>query len=451
MRKFLGVLLLALFFSADLFAQERPVDSIAEAPEQTDSRKFESLFFDGIKEKAVENYDKAITIFKKCREINPEEGIIYVELAKSYAAIKNLKKAEENFNRALNYLPEERQKAVKINLYQLYKARQKPAEALKIAEQLSNNPYYQLEKVKIYQLLGKYDLALQELENLKQKDRFYTEFYKYRYEIYQESNDQGKAIAFYQNQINQENETDVWNYCKLIEFLVKAEQLQKALQTADELAALNTGNSKAWQCLSAFYINADKKEKATSYVKKILADKYIDEKIKVTVLERYRRYAARYPELESELISMLNNALKMEKSAASNLENALYYENKNQQKALKFFRLALKDQPNNFKLLKKLSLLELKSENDEQAREVAQQGQSLFPGQAIFYYVAGESYFNSQDYKKAISHLEDGLMYIYDNPGLEKQVKKILAKAYQSTGNEKRAKELLQEVKNISE
>ena len=137
MRKYVGILLLAFCFPADLLAQETPADSIQKPPQQSQARQFESLFFDGIKEKAVENYDKAITIFKKCKEIKPEEGIIYVELAKSYAALENYAMAEKSFKASLKYLPEERKKPIKKNLYELYKTRQKPVEALGIAQQLS--------------------------------------------------------------------------------------------------------------------------------------------------------------------------------------------------------------------------------------------------------------------------------------------------------------------------
>ena len=449
MRKYVGILLLAFCFPADLLAQETPADSIQKPPQQSQARKFESLFFDGIKEKAVENYDKAIKIFEKCKEIQPEEGIIYVELAKSYAALENYAMAESSFKESLKYLPQDRKKPIRKNLYELYKTRQKPAEALKMAKKLNSDPYFQLEIVKIYQLMNEYDQALQELNELEQRNPFYTEFHKYRYEIYRESKQFDQAIAHYESQMKQDDD-NVWNYCKLIEFLMQDDRSEKALEIADKLDAKNTENSMAWQCLSAFFINADKKDRATVYVKKILTDKYISEKIKFNILEKYRKYVAQYPELEGQLISMLNNALKMEKSAASNLENARYYEGKNPQKALKFYRLASKDQPNNYKLLKKLSLLELKTKNYKQAEKVAKKGLSLFPGQAVFYYVNGEASLMKENYDDAISSLQEALMYIYDNAALRKQVKQALAKAYQATGNEKKAEELLQEVKNIS-
>ena len=449
MRKYLGLFLLALFFSADLLAQETPADSIQKPPQQNLDRQFESLFFDGIKEKAIENYDKAITIFKKCKEIKPEEGIIYVELAKSYAALENFAMAEKSFKASLKNLPEERKKPIKKNLYELYKTRQKPVEALGIAQQLNDDSYFQLEIVKIYQLMNEYDQALQELNKLEQKDPFYTEFHKYRYEIYSESNQIDQAIAHYESQMKQDDD-HVWNYCKLIEFLIRDEQPGKALEIADKLDAKNTDNSMAWQCLSAFYIKADKKDKATTYVKKIVNDKYISEKVKFDILEQYRNYVAQYPELENQLISMLDNALKMEKSAASNLENAKYYEDKNPQKALKFFRLASEDQPNNFKLLKKLSLLELEFENYDEAKKVALQGQSLFPGQAVFYYVNGKASLTSENFDDAISLLQEALTYIYEDQELQRKIKQALVNAYQATGNEKRAEELLQEIKNTS-
>lgn len=449
MRFFILILCFAFCFPADLLAQETPADSIKKPPEQNQARQFESLFFDAIKEKAVENYDKAITIFKKCKAIKPEEGIIYVELAKSYAALENYALAEKSFKASLKYLPEERKKPIKKNLYEIYKTRQKPVEALEIAQQLSNDPYFQIEIVKIYQLINEYDQALKELNNLEQKDPFYTEFHKYRFEIYRESNQLEQAIAYYKSQIKKDGD-NIWNYCKLIEFLMQNEQSEEALETADRLSAKNTRNSMAWQCLSTFYIKADKKDKATTYVKKILNDKYISEKVKINILEQYRKYVAQYPELQSELIRMLNNALKMEKSVASNLENARYYEDKNPQKALQFFRLASGDQPNNFKLLKKLSLLELEFENYKKAKDVAQRAQSLFPGQAVFYYVNGKASLSTGNYDDAISSLKEALLYIYEDQALKSQVNQALVKAYQATGNEKQADELLQEIKNTS-
>jgi len=449
MLKYIGFFLWALCFPADFLAQKSSVDSIQKKTEQSQARQFESLFFDGIKEKAVENYDKAIKIFKKCRAINPEEGIIYVELAKSYAALENYNRAEQLFKDALQYLPKERKKTILRNLYELYKVQQKPVEALEIAQQFSNDPYFQLEVVKIYQLMNQFNQALEKLNELEQKDPFYTEFYKYRYEIYKESNQLDLAITHYKNKINQ-GADNAWNYCKLIEFLMQNQKPDQALKAANRLDAKGTSNSIAWECLSDFYIKADQKEKATAYVKKILTDKYTSEKIKFSILEQYRKYVAQHPELESKLISMLNNALKMEKSQASNLESAKYYEDKDQKKALQYYRLASEDQPNNFKIIKKLCLLELKTMNYGKAKKVAQHGLSLYPGQAVFYYVKGKASLNVGNYKDSVTSLKEALMYVYDDPTLSKEIKQALVKAYRAKGNEKRADELLQEIKNTS-
>ena len=442
--------LIVLSFPADSLAQVSPADSIQKPPDQDKSRKFEALFFDGIKEKAVENYDKAISIFNKCKELKPSEGIVYVELAKCHSALKDLLNAEKNYKLALEHLPEKRHKFVLIELYDQYKQQKDPLEALGIASKLNEDPYYQLESVKINQLLGRFDEALQELNELEKEHPFYAEFHKYRYEIYSERERPDEAIAFYEGKTKNQPE-NVWNYCKLIEFLMMDGQAEKALKTADKLDAKKTGNAQAWLCLSKFYIEADKKDKATSYVKKILSDKFISEKAKFKTLEEYRAYVGEHPELQSELLSMLNDALEMEKSAASNLENARYYEDKDPEKGLAFYRSALEDQPNNFKLLKKVALMELEQGNLKRAVKVAQQARSLFPGQAVFYYVAGKAKLGSKEYQQAITDLKEALSYLYDDKMLEKNIKQALAKAYQALGNEDKANELLKEVSNIPE
>lgn len=450
MRTLTIFLLIALCLPADSLAQGSPADSIQKSPKQDETRKFEALFFDGIREKAVENYDKAISIFNKCKDLKSSEGIVYVELAKCYTARKDLSNAEKNYKLALEHLPEKRHKFVLIELYGLYKQQKKPLEALGIARKLNEDPYYQLESVKINQLLGRFDEALQELNELEKEHPFYAEFHKYRYEIYSEMERPDEAIAFYEGKTKSQPE-NVWNYCKLIEFLMMDGKADKALQTADQLDAKRTGNAQTWLCLSKFYMEADKKEKATSYVKKILSDKFIDEKAKFKTLEEYRAYVGEHPELQSELLSMLNDALEMEKSAASNLENARYYEDKDPQKGLKFYRSALEDQPNNFKLLKKVALMELEQDNLKRAAKVAQQARSLFPGQAVFYYVAGKAKLGSKEYQQAITDLKEALSYLYDDKVLEKKIKQALAKAYQASGNEEKANELLKEVSNIPE
>lgn len=449
MRILILILFFAFCFPADIIAQDSPADSIQKPPEQNEHRKFEALFFDGITQKAIENYDKAIPIFKKCLNLKPEEGIVYVELAKSYVALENYQSAEENFLSALERLPLDRQKSIKINLYQLYKAQQNPVEALEIAKQLSEDPHYQLEIVKIYQLLNRYNQALQQLDQLQSKHPYYTAFKKYRYEIFSESNQLEKAIKYYQARKDQNPETS-WNYCKLMEFLVKAEKNQKALKVADQLDAQQPEDALAWRCLSGFYINFNQKDKATFYTKKIISDKFLSEKIKLQTMEQYRKFAEEHPELQSDLLKMLNDALNMEKNAASNLENARYYEGKNPEKALKFYRLALEDQPNDFKLLKKVCQLEYDAGNYKQANQIAQKALGIYPGQSIFYLVGGKSLLQLEQIEVAIDLLEEGLLYIYDQPLVKKQFKTALGNAYQAKGNEKRAKELFKEANHIS-
>ncbi|MBC7525238.1 MAG: cytochrome C biosynthesis protein, partial [Flavobacterium sp.] len=74
-----------LFNSPSLFAQI-PKDTLALA-----ENKFEDSFYESLKQKGIENYDKAIESLEKCKDLQPQNAIIYYELGKNYLSQKKYK------------------------------------------------------------------------------------------------------------------------------------------------------------------------------------------------------------------------------------------------------------------------------------------------------------------------------------------------------------------------
>ncbi len=80
--------------SAALLAQTEPED-VALAKDD-----FQDSFYESLKQKGIENYDKAIIELEKCLKIQPENATIYFELGKNYLAEKEYKKAFDSFESA---------------------------------------------------------------------------------------------------------------------------------------------------------------------------------------------------------------------------------------------------------------------------------------------------------------------------------------------------------------
>ena len=82
-------LILGQFFS---FAQE---EESAELYLEDYTDEFQEAFFEALKQKGIENYDKAINLFLDCKRLEPANTVVDYELAKVYLLEKNYVSALE--------------------------------------------------------------------------------------------------------------------------------------------------------------------------------------------------------------------------------------------------------------------------------------------------------------------------------------------------------------------
>ncbi|MFT4833147.1 MAG: putative Zn-dependent protease [Psychroserpens sp.] len=107
MKKRLHVLFLfiAVFMTAGhVFAQE-PEES-AEVTLEAYSDEFQEKFFEALKQKGIENYDRAINLFLECKAMDEANPVIDHELAKSYALNRDLINAQTYVLEAINKAPD---------------------------------------------------------------------------------------------------------------------------------------------------------------------------------------------------------------------------------------------------------------------------------------------------------------------------------------------------------
>ena len=79
-------------------------DSIPPLEDALESKnlKFQEYFFKALSEKAIQNYQKAISNLEMCYELLPNEPIVYFELSKNYLLLQRNTEALEFINKALN-------------------------------------------------------------------------------------------------------------------------------------------------------------------------------------------------------------------------------------------------------------------------------------------------------------------------------------------------------------
>ena len=92
-----------VIFSQLSYAQE---EESAEVFLEDYTDEFQETFFEALKQKGIENYDKAINLFLKCKKLDSTNNVVDFELAKSYLANKQYILAEQYGIDALKSEPE---------------------------------------------------------------------------------------------------------------------------------------------------------------------------------------------------------------------------------------------------------------------------------------------------------------------------------------------------------
>ena len=96
------VFLLMGVWTSELRAQEakNPLQEVAVDDLGEVSDAFQEHFFEALKQKAIENYEKAIISLKACEKIQPKNPVVFFELGKNYKLLNDLDKAIDNFQKA---------------------------------------------------------------------------------------------------------------------------------------------------------------------------------------------------------------------------------------------------------------------------------------------------------------------------------------------------------------
>lgn len=143
-----------------LLSQEPPSAELFLEPY---SDTFQEKFFEALKEKGIENYDRAAALFMECKQIQPENPVIDHELAKTLSAYGELDAAEAY---ALNAVEAEPTEFWYLNtlmniLAAQYKSLQAAAPGLPY-----NLPAFRLNLARWYLDQSDSEKALSQLENL---------------------------------------------------------------------------------------------------------------------------------------------------------------------------------------------------------------------------------------------------------------------------------------------
>ena len=412
------------------------------------SNEFQEYFFEALKQKGIENYEKAITALEKCLELNTEKAVVYFELGRNYRELEQFDKSIENLKKAKEFAPKE--ESILVYLFQTYGMTENYDGAITtVKELIPIDEAYKEDLANLYFLNENYDEALSLLDELDEKLGASSYRNSLRRQVFARTNNTGAQINNLEESITANPEVEQ-NYLNLIYIYTEQGENEEAFRVAQELLETNPGSSLAHLALYKFQLDKGNTDAAIASMKIVFESEEIDTESKFKVLNDFLNFVQENPEYEEELIEVAGNLTEWENAPKLYEQLGEYYLKKdNREDALKFFELGLNENPGNFELIKNTLLLQLEFEKFESAKEVSEDALESFPAQPMLYLLQAVALNKLDDYEAAEESLMFGLDYLIDDKRMEFDFYSQLAISYNGMNNADKAEEYRRKAENL--
>jgi tetratricopeptide (TPR) repeat protein len=433
-----GVIVILFFVllsnSSMVMAQTEPEDIAMATDEYQDS------FYESLKQKGIENYDKAIVSLEKCIKLKPNDAVAYFELGKNYLKLKDYQNAQNAFEKAIQIDP--KNKWYWLGVYDVsFETKNYPLAIETIQKIIPFDEEYKDDLISLFMITNQFEKALLAINEMNDKYGKSEDRERYKQQILSQGKFQNAEIDNLVNQIKQ-NPKEESNYVNLILLYSKTAETDKALDIAKQLSR-EIPNSE-WAQVSLFkgYLDQNQADKAIKAMNFILSSPKIDSKIKHRTLNEFLIYVNKNPQYASDLevaISYFDNDPNVDVAK----EIGKFYHSKSQfENAIKYYEKHLsansdKDRETNLLLLEAY----MHAKQFEQMTQRAMMLIEVYPSQPQFYYYGGLGSNQLKQFKNAKTVLEMGLDYVVDDKKLEANFNIQLGEAYNGLGDAKKKEE----------
>ena len=440
----------ALFSFQGSFAQEKEV--VLEDVNQDDlgnvTDEFQEQFFEALKQKGIENYEKAILALEECQRLEPNNPVVYFEMARNYNELENYDRAIANLEKAHQLAPE--REDVLDQLYKTYTRAKQYDNAIEALLKLLNfDEDYKEKLANIYLLNRQFDEALQTIDELDEQEGPSTYRNKLRRQIYARTGDTAAQIENLEQGIanNPENEQ---NYLNLIYIYSDMGDDEQAYNTALQLLEANPGSTLVHLALYKFHLEREEPEEAVNSMKIVFESEEIDAESKFKVLNDFLIFVDNNPEYEEDLMQVSKMLSERENAPKLYSQLGQYYMKRGElEDALSFFKAGLAENTEDFQLVKNTIFLQLELEKYKEARDLSKEMLEVFPAQPVLFLLQGIALNQLEEYREAIEILTFGLDYLIDNPRMEIDFYTQLKMAYKELGEEEKSAEFSRKVEAL--
>lgn len=417
-----------------------PTASVAQQqePEQValDTKEFEDHLYESFKQKGIENYDKAIQELEKCQNLEPNNPLVWFELAKNYYFQKKYVDSYNYFEKVTQADPKNRW--AWQGLYDIcYDTKDYNKAITIVAKLIEFKEDYKEDLLSLYMTTQQYDKALTLINELNERFGVTDKHELYKAQILKDVKYQGSEKENLIAQIKK-NPKEESNYIQLIYLYSQSNQEEKALEVAKQLEKEIPTSDWAQVSLFKFHINNQDGEKATKAMHIALSSNKIDSKIKHRILNEYLLFAKDKPLFEKDLDKAITYFDNDKEVRVAKEIGKFYHSKKTWDKAIKYYKMHLNTVSDDYETSNLLAECYKEAQQYEALAKFSEEQSQLFPSQPDMYYYLGYAYNKLKNFKKAKESLETGLDFIVDNAKLEAAFYNQLIECYSGLGDAKK-------------
>lgn len=247
--------------------------------------ELENNFYEALKERAIENYDKAIIAIQKCIEKDNTNPVFYHELGKNLLDLKQYPEAENAFKKAVELNPKERWYL--NGLYDVYyQTKDYPKSILIVQKLIDFDPNMKEDLVSLYMYTNQHDKALMLLKEMESSSVLSQSMEFYKLKI-QTNNSNTKPEQRELELAIQKNPKIEQNYIDLMMLFSTGNQDEKAFEVAKNLAEEIPNSDWAHVSLFKLYLVNNEVKNAINSMFKVLQNKKVNDRIKHRMLNEF--------------------------------------------------------------------------------------------------------------------------------------------------------------------
>lgn len=417
------------------FAISQKKESKNLVPPSADVReKIEAHFFEGIRQKNIDNNQAAIKSFNNVIALDPKNDAAYYELGLQYAQLKDYRNAATNFGLAyqLNpkndwYIQNFAKASEDIGNYD-------KAEDL-YSEIIKNNPekietYFDLASVKLYK--NDYKGAIKVYDNIEKNIGINEDVSLQKQKIWLKLGKVDKAAAEAMKMVNWQP-TEMRYRMNLAEIYLSNQQLDNAEKVLKDIINLDANNGFAQLALADFY-RAKKDDKSSyDYLKKAFANKSLSIDQKVRILTPYFSGFS-IPEIKTRAfeLSKLATEAHPDEAKAFAIYGDFLYQDKKLPEAMQAYQKTIALDKKVFAVWQNLMFIQAELNEYKSLLSTSDSALQLFSTQQVVFYLNAIANAQLKNYEAAISAYKSALALGSINPETDAQIYAGLGDAYHS-------------------